>query len=95
MSSFQIYTCCQAHNPMGRVYPDTGTRTSEDVFYLLAIRGPKRGEGMLEICSQALYAPVAGGTFLDNLNNSIAFLSMFSLSATLPDDCDIQIPIFV
>ena len=28
-----------------RAYLDTGTRTSEDVFYLLAIRGPTRGEG--------------------------------------------------
>ena len=26
-----------------RAYPDTGTGTSEDVFYLLAIRGPTRG----------------------------------------------------
>ena len=25
--------------------PDTGTETSEDVFNLLAIRGPTRGEG--------------------------------------------------
>ena len=29
-----------------RAYPDTGTRTSEDVFYVLAIRGPTHGEGM-------------------------------------------------
>ena len=28
-----------------RAYLDTGTGTSEDVFYLLAIRGPTRGEG--------------------------------------------------
>ena len=28
-----------------RAYLDKGTGTSEDVFYLLAIRGPKRGEG--------------------------------------------------
>ena len=30
---------------MCRAYPDTGTGTSEDVFYLLAIRGPTSGEG--------------------------------------------------
>ena len=28
-----------------RAYLDTGTGTSEDVFYLLAMRGPTRGEG--------------------------------------------------
>ena len=32
-----------------RAYLDTGTGTSEDVFYLLAIRGPTRGEGKREI----------------------------------------------
>ena len=32
-----------------RAYPDTGTVTSEDVFNLLAIRGPTHGEGMLGI----------------------------------------------
>ena len=30
---------------MYRSYLDTGNRTSEDIFYLLAIRGPTRGEG--------------------------------------------------
>ena len=30
----------------GRAYPDTGTGTSEDVFYLLAIKEPTSSEGM-------------------------------------------------
>ena len=41
LSRFQILTCCQAP----KAYPDTGTGTSKDVFNLLAIRGPTRGEG--------------------------------------------------
>ena len=47
-----MLTCCRALNVMGReeslacqAYPDTGTGTSEDVFYLRAIRGPTRSEG--------------------------------------------------
>ena len=35
----QLEVACRAHS-------DTGTGTSEDIFYLLAIRGPSRGEGM-------------------------------------------------
>ena len=54
--SFQILTCCRSPNAMGskgslacRTYPDTGTGTSEDVFNILAIRGPTRGDVMLGI----------------------------------------------
>ena len=51
MSSFQILTCCWAPTALAarglacRAYPDTDTGTSEDVFYLLVIRGPTRDEG--------------------------------------------------
>ena len=50
---FQMLTCCRVPNAMGsyrslacRAYPDIGTWMSEDVFNLLAIRGPICGEAM-------------------------------------------------
>ena len=52
LSSIQILTCCRAPNFIGskwslacQDYPDTSTGTPEDVFYLLAIKGPTRSEG--------------------------------------------------
>ena len=45
MSSFQILTCCRA--PTAGVFsvPSLPRYGHRDVFYLLAIRGPTRGEG--------------------------------------------------
>ena len=48
----------QRHGQLGslvcQAYPGMGTGTSEDVFYLLAIRGPTSGEGMLGINQQPI-----------------------------------------
>ena len=46
--NFDLLPGTQRHGQLGvfsvRAYPDTGTGTSKDVFYLLSIRGPTRGE---------------------------------------------------
>ena len=51
----------QRHGQLGslacRAYPDTGTRTSQDVFNLLAIRGPTGCEGMLGIEPRSAVQP--------------------------------------
>ena len=51
--NFDLLPGTQRHGQLGslacRAYLDTGTGTSEDVFYLLAIRGPSRGEGKQDI----------------------------------------------
>ena len=90
MSSFQILTCCRA--PMGskgsltcRAYPDTGTGTSEDVFYLLAIRGPTCSEGKpgidpdLPIKSPARYLYATAAGFILWISNFILWISNFIL----------------
>ena len=48
--NFDLLPGTQLHGQLGvlawQVYPDAGTGRSEDVFNILAIRGPTRGEGM-------------------------------------------------
>ena len=48
LPNLDLLPATQRYGQLG-VYPDKGTGTSEDVFYLLAIIGPTCGEGMLGI----------------------------------------------
>ena len=56
---------------MCSAYPDTGTRTSKDIFYLLAIGEPAHVEGMLRIKPGSIVQPAISTPLLWSRNMSI------------------------